>query len=32
MEWYWVSGLMAAMYFLGSFVTWYIILGIDDED
>jgi len=25
MEWYWVSGLMAAMYFLGSFVTWYII-------
>lgn len=31
MDWFWVSGLMVGMYFLGSFVTWYIIKGIDDD-
>ena len=29
---FWISGLMAGMYFLGSFVTWYLIKGISDDD
>lgn len=32
MDAFWVSGLMFGMYFLGSFVTWYLIKGIDDHD
>lgn len=32
MEWYWVSGLMVWMYFMGSFVTWYLIKGIKDDN
>lgn len=32
MEWLWISGLMVAMYLMGSFVTWYIIRMDDHED
>jgi hypothetical protein len=28
---FWTSTLMVMMYFTGSFVTWYIIKGIDHE-
>lgn len=32
MDAFWVGGLMVWMYFMGSFVTWYIIKGMKDDD
>ena len=32
MDWFWTSALMIYMYFMGSFITWYIIKGIKHDD
>jgi hypothetical protein len=32
MDWFWVGVLMIYMYFMGSFITWYLIKRVDHDD
>jgi hypothetical protein len=31
MDWFWIAILMTYMYFVGSFITWYLIKRVDDK-
>jgi hypothetical protein len=31
MDWFWVGVLMIYMYFMGSFITWYLIKKVHND-